>query len=152
MATITTHTSGTQSIDIDLDGFTVRLRTVQDWDREAQKKTRVYVGGEEKVDFSEARALSEAAGTYRREANVEADKMWDRLNRQVIKNKRAVVEAALAQPSELSELLGGLKLSFSKYAGCSSCPCSPGFVAAAAVKRLVGDSHRNVTDIWIDTK
>lgn len=59
------------------------------------------------------------------------DKAWDRHNRQVIKNQRAVIEEVVAHeefdklPEVVKEVLVN-KLTFSRYAGCR-CGCSPGF-------------------------
>ena len=53
----------------------------------------------------------------------EVDRAFDRMNRRIIAEKRAVLEAALRR------LVGGLEaleLQFSRQAGCG-CGCSPGF-------------------------
>ena len=64
----------------------------------------------------------------------ELDKAWDKANRALIKSQRVLV-------SEAVKALGGeepMKIAFSRYAGCSQCPCSPGF-------KIVGTPR----DIWI---
>lgn len=92
------------------------------------KKTRFYIGGEDKVDFSEAQAMSEAAGSQMRGESVEADKAWDAANRQVVKNQRDVMEQATMVSNVVREMVFGHKFNFNKKAGCS-CGCSPAFVA-----------------------
>ena len=37
-------------------------------------------------------------------------------------------------------------ITYSVYAGCSSCPCSPGF----RVRKCVGGNHRVNCDVWMD--
>lgn len=37
-------------------------------------------------------------------------------------------------------------ITFSTYAGCSTCPCSPGF----RVRKCVGGNHRVNCDVWMD--
>lgn len=143
--------NGNQFIDIELDGFTVRLLTMPRWKREAQKKTRIYVDGEPDVDFTEAYAMQKANGYAPIGTNPAEDSLFRKLNREVVKNKRAVIEALLGQPTEMLDLLGGMKLSFSKYAGCSMCPCSPGFIAELPIKRIA-ETNQSITDIWITRK
>lgn len=95
------------------------------------KKTRVYVSGEPKVDFSEAERLSKEAGSLGRGASVEADKAWDSANRALVQSKKDFLEALIHTIPVLGEVLSDHKLNFNRKAGCS-CGCSPGFVADAS--------------------
>lgn len=101
--------------------------TLWGYDRESQRKARVSVDGEDEVDFTEAYALQKANGYQNRGVNPEEDKLFAKLNRQVVANKKAVIEAAKAESAYLAEMLDGRKLAFSRTAGCS-CGCSPAFV------------------------
>lgn len=113
--------------------YQVRLTTAKTW---KAKKTRIYVEGETEADFSEAQKLSELAGSYSRGVSPEADKAWDRGNREVVKNQRAVIDRALECSPLLRQIVGGEALKFSRKAGCSMCPCSPGFVSAGVLEVL----------------
>lgn len=133
--------------------ITIQVAVSRGWNKDDRKKARVYVSGADDVDFTEAYAATNAdaekKGSYPIRGDYpETDKMFDRLNRQVIKNERALVEAAIAASPELAALVGSTKLHFSRHAGCS-CPCSPGFIAASHIEAIVGDRLGNVTDIWI---
>lgn len=101
--------------------------------RRAAVKTRVYIDGEEPVDFTEAERLSRGAGTYQRGECLEADKAWDAGNRQVIKNKKARAAELINELPLIAELLDGVKLSFNRKAGCS-CGCSAGFIADRVIR------------------
>lgn len=117
-------------------------------------KTRIFVDGEVEVDFSEAAQLSDAAGTRSRGESLEADKAWDRANRQVVKNQRALIEEAITAVPELAAVLDGVKLNHSRYAGCSMCKCSPGFIAQARVHvgaETNAHKYNAETEQWEDT-
>ncbi|AYN55918.1 hypothetical protein PBI_COLTRANE_47 [Microbacterium phage Coltrane] len=122
-------------IEFDVDGFTVSalLHTSTPWVRNLTK-TRIYVGGEESVDFTEAYALqkanAEAYGSpfYGKGEFPAEDKLFASLNRQVVKNQKAVVEELRMTSEELDDILAAAgKLTFSRTAGCG-CGCSSGFV------------------------
>ena len=119
------------------------------WERTEQKKARVSVSGEVDVDFTAAYEADRADGGPKpRGERPEVDKMFDRLNRQVIANKRDVVSEAVASLPELATLLDGIKLHFSRTAGCA-CGCSPAFVASQHIRVSVDGRTRNVTDIFV---
>jgi len=113
------------------DGFEIRvhLTDTNSTYRNTYPKVRISVDGEQDVDFSEAYKLAEEVGSLSRGASVEADKMFDKLNRQVVKNKKAVIAEAIEKFDELS-FLKDVKFNFSRYCFCS-CPCSPGFIGEA---------------------
>lgn len=128
---------------------------VPNWySRKSPRKTRIYVSGAKEVDFTPAYDLVKRDGTANRNhASDEQNKMFDRLNREVVKNERAVAEQAIAEVEELHNMLADLKLSYSRYAGCT-CGCSPGFVASdvlkgRAVDNIGNERTVNITDIWI---
>lgn len=101
----------------------------------SNKKTRLYVDGESSAAASRAEAerLSKEAGTWERGKSLEADKAWDRHNREVIKNKRETIEFLVDENELLRSLLAGHKLSFGRKAGCS-CGCSPAFVVDTVIR------------------
>ena len=136
---------GSRTITIENDEFTIKLRGPHYDDRRIGLKTRVYVSGAENVNFEPAYELERATGGMKPRGDVpEVDKMYDRLNRQVIKNKRSVIENAIAEFPVLADLLDAIKFNFSRYAGCS-CPCSPGFIAS---RPLIAD-NKYVVSIYI---
>lgn len=106
--------------------------TVSFSDYRDNKRTRVHVYGEDKP------AIAEPLMSFRGE-NPEIDRAWDKYNREVIKNKRALVAKA-----DL-EMLRDVKLRFSRKAGCS-CSCSPGFIA----EHHVYLDGRRVDSIWVE--
>jgi hypothetical protein len=113
------------------NGFEIRvnLTDTRSSYRSNYPKVRISIDGEDDVDFSEAYRLAEEAGTHRRGECVEADKAFDKGNRQVVKNQKAVVAEAIQKFEELS-FLKGVKFNFSRYCFCS-CPCSPGLIGEA---------------------
>jgi len=113
------------------NGFEIRVRLTDTKSsyRSNYPKVRISIDGENDVDFSEAYRLAEEAGTSRRGECVEADKAFDKANRQVVKNQKAVVQEAIEKFEEL-EFLRGVKFNFSRYCFCS-CPCSPGLIGEA---------------------
>jgi hypothetical protein len=116
---------------IERDGFIISVRLTDTWSsyRSNYPKVRVSVYGENDVDFTEANELSTAAGDHMRGASVEADKAWDKANRQVVKNQKALAAEAIGKFDEIN-FLEGVKFNFSKYCFCS-CPCSPGLIGEA---------------------
>lgn len=105
----------------------------ENWRRPASK-TRVYIDGEEPATESLelAERLSREAGSLMRGVSLEADKAWDKHNRQVVKNKKARLAELIETIPLAHDLLAGVKLNFSRKAGCS-CGCSAGFIADRAV-------------------
>lgn len=136
---------------IETEAYTITVRFAKNnWDREAQRKTRLYVSGETKVDFTEAYELQKANGYAPIGTNPDEDKLFRKLNREVVKNKRAVAADAIEAVYELGEMIDSSKLSFSNKAGCSMCPCSPGFIVDRIVRDI--ETGRVVTDIWVTVK
>jgi len=119
------------SATIERDGFIIRVRLTDTWSsyRSNYPKVRVSVYGETDVDFTQAYELSSAAGDHMRGASIEADKAWDKANRQVVKNQKVLLAEAIENFAEL-DFLKGVKFNFSKYCFCS-CPCSPGMIGEA---------------------
>jgi hypothetical protein len=113
------------------DGFEIRVELTNTYGtyRSTYPKVRVQVCGEAEVDYSEASRLSAEAGSHMRGESVEADKAWDKANRQVVKNQKALLAEAIEHFEEL-DFLKGVKWNFSKYCFCS-CPCSPGMIGEA---------------------
>ena len=108
------------------ENYTIHICTAA-WD-DRSKKCRVYSDGETPVNFTEAWAADAAdGGPKRRGERPEVDKLFDRLNHQVIKNKRESLDDAIFESELLADLVYGRKLVFSRLAGCS-CGCSAGFV------------------------
>ncbi len=139
--------------------YEIRLTTAKTW---KAKKTRFYVAGETEADFTEAQELSRLAGSYSRGVSPQADKAWDRGNREIVKNQRAVIEEALQASPLLRQIVGNHALTFSRKAGCW-CPCSPGFISAEVLEVLAvvaGYGHAGalnvsafaVEDIWVTRK
>ncbi len=118
-------------IVLEADGIQVIIDHHPRWGKTT--KARVYVSGEAEVDFSEAYARRDAQGAWDRGVDEETDKAFARLNRQVVKNKKALIEEALQTVEGLEELLtDGNKLTFSRTAGCG-CGCSPAFVPQTGI-------------------
>ena len=136
---------------LDTENYDITIRTIDNtWDREAGKKVRVYVEGETPVDFTEAYEMQKANEFAARGVNPDEDKLFNQLNRQVVKNKRIILNEAIEAVYELGELIDGAKFTFSKHAGCSSCPCSPGFIGNTSIRDLT--SGKTITAIWIQPK
>lgn len=133
---------------IEAGEFTIQLIAAKPSER--PKKTRVYVSGEDDVDFSPAYAATEldrqtsGQGYVGRGYSPETDKLFDALNRQVVRNQRAVLAQARIAVPELDAILGNNTFGFSRHAGCS-CSCSPGFVASGYL-RVAG---RAITDVFV---
>ena len=125
------------------DGFTVSIDHHSRYSYKRPTKARIYVSGEESVDFTEAYAMqreNEAAYSaanperpfYGKGDFPEEDKLFAKLNRQVVKNQKAVIEEAL-QTVEGLDFLADNPLTFSKKAGCG-CGCSPAFVVKEGIQ------------------
>ena len=126
------------------DGFTVSIDHHPRFTYKRPTKARIYVSGEESVDFTEAYAMqreNEAAYSaanperpfYGKGDFPEEDKLFAKLNRQVVKNQKAVFEEACQTVEGLAELfLPENTLTFSRTAGCG-CGCSPAFVPKAGL-------------------
>jgi hypothetical protein len=88
--------------------------------KETLRKGRMYVGIDNNI-VSELLG-EEPAYSVRGEDEV-SDKAWDSYNRSFVKLMKSFATESLAA--------GGVelpKVSFSRKAGCSMCPCSPGFI------------------------
>ncbi|AUG84844.1 hypothetical protein PBI_DISMAS_47 [Microbacterium phage Dismas] len=146
--------TSTERLTIEADGFqvTIVLHPAYGWKRNT--KTRVYVGGEEEVDFSEAYAMQRANAEehgdpfYPRGTFPEEDKLFARLNRQVVKNQKAVVEELRQTSEEADDVLARAgKLTFSRTAGCG-CGCSPAFVP----DNMLVHEGRDIESLFITKK
>lgn len=146
-------------ITIEVDGFTVQAILHPNFSWKRSTKTRIYVGGEEQVDFSEAYAMQRENEAAYREANPThpfygkgafpaEDKLFASLNRQVVKNLKAVVEELRMTDERLEDILAsGGKLTFSRTAGCG-CGCSSGFVP----ERMILIDGQSVESLFITKK
>jgi len=130
--------------------FEISIRT-RAWDEKA-KRTRLYVSGEEDVDFSAAYEADRAdGGPQPRGQRPEVDKMFDALNRQVVRNQKKVALEAIAAIEPLAELVGKQKMTFSRKAGCS-CGCSPAFILDATAMVDTDKGARFVSSIAVTKK
>jgi len=135
---------------IEDDNFKVYISTGSTYN---SKKVRIYTEGYEDVDFTPAYEMEAAGAGIRRGENEAVDKMFDKLNRQVVKNKKAVIDEAIAKNSVVRALVGNAKYGFWKTAGCS-CGCSAGHIADAypRLRRLGFYGVSAVEDIRIVKK
>ena len=83
--------------------------------------------------------------------NAENDLAWKRYNREELRIQRAQVFRGLRLLGvELPGRTDAKKLPWSKYAGCSSCPCSKGFVPPAIHLRCNEDSdYKRRVDVYV---
>jgi len=110
------------------------------------------VAGEEPVDFTAAYEADRAdGGPQPRGQRPEVDKLFDQLNRQVVKNQKKVALAAIAKIPALAELIEDCKMTFSKKAGCS-CGCSPAFILDQTIMVPTDMGARFVSSIAIEKK
>lgn len=106
--------------------FRVKMVTETDTWRKP-KKARAYVWEAEEPSKYHLETMAKNIGLTHiyttRDEYPEMDLAWDQYNRVIVKAQRIILDRAL-------EALGlePETITFSKYAGCSSCPCSPGFV------------------------
>jgi len=127
--------------------FTVTVHT-KVWDEKATR-TRLYVSGEQDVDFSAAYEADYADGGPKpRGERPEVDKLYDQLNRQVVRNKKALLAEA-KQQEPIAELLGEAKMTFSRKAGCS-CGCSAGYILDRMLTVQTCQGQKAVSSIWIE--
>lgn len=143
---------GGQRAEITVGDITVKfiLTNKNDSYRYVYPKTRIFVDGEQDVDFATAYELANAAGSFSRGVSEESDKMFDKLNRQVVKNQRTLIEEAMELVPELAAVLDGVKMFHSRRAGCS-CPCSPGFVAQARIHVGAEVDRQRYTEDGVET-
>lgn len=111
---------------VETEDFEIDFRTV-DW-TVAPKKLRIFVDGEESVDFEKAYQMSTERDSIMKGVDEETDKLFASLNRKVVKNKKQLVLDAIQEVDALRVVVGGASFGWWKTAGCS-CPCSPGFIA-----------------------
>jgi hypothetical protein len=130
--------------------FKVTIRT-RAWDEKA-KKTRLYVYGEQEVDFTGAYEADRADGGPKpRGERPEVDKMFDKLNRQVVRNQKAAVLDTMAENEALAELLAGYKMAVNRKAGCG-CGCSPAFVLDGTLTAQTEKGRRAISAISIERR
>jgi len=106
--------------------------------RERSMKGRFYVWGEPKPEkvFDDIECVPPYGSRGENEAN---DKAWDVYNKREVKVSRETVEVAL----RAAGIAMPAKMTYSRKAGCSMCPCSPGFV-------IKDDSHEfHGYDVWV---
>ncbi|WIC89472.1 hypothetical protein SEA_BAJUNIPER_49 [Microbacterium phage BAjuniper] len=133
------NNNNTNRVHLEAEGFTVQVVLHPLYSYKRPTKARVYVGGEEDVDFSEAYAMQRANAEthgdpfYGKGTFPEEDKLFAKLNRQVVKNQKAVIEEAMQTSEAVADLLADRKLTFSRTAGCS-CGCSSGFVPDQGIR------------------
>lgn len=132
----------------------------------ADYRTAVYGSGEVEVDFTEAYAYAQTLESgLRRGEDKKLDKMFDVLNAEVKRNKRAVIDAAIEESSLLASILSDVVLRWSDKAGCTMCKCSPGFKAVPTVDVILETEETNyegetvvrgrrytVTNVWVTMK
>jgi len=115
------HTRARHSIKLFGEDYRVTIKSERRHG-ERSMKGRFYVHGEPnpEVVYDDIAERPPYGARGENEAN---DKAWDIYNKREIQIAREVVEVALkAAGIEVP------KMGFSRYAGCSSCACSPGFV------------------------
>jgi hypothetical protein len=148
------------------DAYTVKFG--YDYEGRTAPKTRVYVAGESDPfpapileDFSHIAELvnrdrvqgmrfapSDTLYTERGDFP-EVDEAWDRHNKATIDAWRyhAVRVTNKLMALEIISRPADFKLNFSKHAGCTMCPCSPGLVVNGHVYH--DTMSRTVTNLWI---
>ena len=141
-------------VKLENDEFRISIKCNASWYK--PKKARIFVDGYAEVDFTAAYDMRSEETGLRRGYNDEMDKLFDKLNRQVVKNQKAVIVEAIDKSSVLRAMLGNAKFGFWKTAGCS-CGCSSGFIAdayAVIESDRDGNIHRRFTveDIFVFKK
>ncbi|QOP66641.1 hypothetical protein SEA_LAHQTEMISH_50 [Microbacterium phage Lahqtemish] len=137
--------SNDKTMTIEADGFklTIILHPAHTWQRKT--KTRIYVSGQDDVDFSAAWELLREKDPQNIGASEEVNALFRKLNRQEVKNMKAVVEELRQTSEEADAVLSvGGRLTFSKKAGCS-CGCSPAFVP----EHMLNINGRDVESLFI---
>lgn len=104
------------------------------------KKTRLYTTVTD-TEVLEETGLARPEYTARGEDEA-SDKAWDKYNRAEIKIMRRKALAWLAANG-----YEGVKVNFSRHAGCSGCPCSPGFIVEKTLS--YGENSRAVDSIFV---
>lgn len=134
------------------EGFVVTFKPRQfhyEERRDYDKTTRVYPWELDRA-FPDLAASEAALPTPKeRGEDPENDKAYDRHNRLYARLARQVAKNAIDKLVELGKIeapLVPLKLSYSRFAGCSSCPCSGGVV----VNTHLFDKKGARVDIYID--
>jgi hypothetical protein len=93
---------------------------INNW-REASKKARIYVWGADAETFFQIPSPPFCS----RGDDPLMDKVWDGYNAMEV----ACMKAGALEAAKLLEMpLAEKQVKFSRNAGCSMCPCSPGFV------------------------
>lgn len=133
-----------EQINLSTELYNIKVNITTGWAQEDRRKARISVSGEAEVD------TSTLPHTIRGE-QPDIDKAWDRANRQIVKNQRALLEDAIRTTPELARVLGGMHLYFGRKAGCS-CGCSPAFIADTHIRASEFGKAGNVTWIFISPK
>lgn len=149
MKTTTTTTHGTQIIT-KVDGgeakVTAEVRVNHfSWEIHDHKtrtsKTRLF--WTEKWDgsmLSKEFVLGERPEITVRGDYPEIDKAWDRYNKQNLRIVREAIVKALNEMVGYRYEVKGSDVRYSRNAGCSMCPCSPGFILSDNVKYALRDA------------
>jgi hypothetical protein len=117
---------------------------------EYRAKTRIYVTDEVSNRHPKVAELAaqEAALGDRRYSTMgqypEVDALYRKLNRAIATAKREAARAALLEAKLIGERD---RVNFSRNAGCSMCPCSPGSVLGHTITRMCVP-----VDIWVEPK
>lgn len=85
---------------------------------------------------------------YDEAARVQPNVKHTKLRHAVIKTAGVAVRAALpalVSITDQAHLFDAYNVNFSQYAGCTSCPCSPGFIGSTAL--TIGGRY---VDVWFD--
>lgn len=123
----------------------VRKIDVKERYRYPDRKTRVYVSddvltGERWVELHDAEENLGERRFATRGQFPDVDRLYDRLNREIMRQKRNVALYAVEQALGLEDVTGR----FSRHAGCS-CACSPGVVLDRQIRR-----DGVAVDIWVE--
>lgn len=107
---------------------------------EKTKLPRLFVYGEEDVDFSDLYAIEGWPSDKRLTPE------FNRRNRQVIANKHTLAKSVLGALADMGIHLDRMR--FSRTAGCS-CGCSPAFITNGVTIKLLGKEYA-LTDIFVE--
>lgn len=109
-------------------------------------KTRIFVDGQGDPEMERPPYDRYDEKTGER---IAFDAEWRKYNREEVKMMRAHLEPALEELDEFLEVQDPGKVRFSRKAGCSMCPCSPGFVAEDLMWIELDDSATPLSSIHI---
>ena len=105
--------------------FSTTERSANRYNAKGQK-VKIFVSGE--PDPSDLGIMPQPPYGSTKGDGSEDDKLWKVWNRTEVAIMKHFVDRALLFMARKFEGAEGAKAHYSRYAGCSSCPCSPGFV------------------------